>query len=205
MIPKIDYKLLGFAVEHFEEFGYNNVEVPWLVEDQHILATLPGGASYLDVVERGSGQGPINGGVSCLVGSAEQGFLALNLPKARYMGVTPCFRKESKTDLFTRDYFMKLELHEASDEMSYAEGCADRMLHEVREYVEEHLEGHFDESQYKGKLTVEKTEIGFDLMLCGIEIGSFGARVLPDYGPWAYGTGLALPRFSVAAALIAVV
>jgi hypothetical protein len=46
-------------------------------------------------------------------------------------------------------------------------------------------------------LTIVKTEIGHDIELNGIEIGSYGWRQNQDI-IWAYGTGLAEPRFSIA-------
>ena len=49
-------------------------------------------------------------------------------------------------------------------------------------------------------LSVVATEEGHDLMLNGIEVGSYGHRSIPGIETWAYGTGLALPRFSVASA-----
>lgn len=55
------------------------------------------------------------------------------------------------------------------------------------------------------KIEVVDTDEGFDLQLGGIEIGSYGKRHHDSFGPWAYGTGLALPRFSVAKAMANVV
>jgi hypothetical protein len=48
-----------------------------------------------------------------------------------------------------------------------------------------------------GHLNIVQTEIGHDIELNSIEIGSYGWRQHRDI-IWAYGTGLAEPRFSIA-------
>jgi hypothetical protein len=45
--------------------------------------------------------------------------------------------------------------------------------------------------------TLFATQEGSDLMYKGLELGSYGMRMTPDISI-AYGTGLALPRFSLA-------
>jgi hypothetical protein len=47
------------------------------------------------------------------------------------------------------------------------------------------------------RATSVKTDVGYDLEINGIEVGSYGRREVGDF-TWVYGTGLALPRFSQA-------
>lgn len=45
--------------------------------------------------------------------------------------------------------------------------------------------------------SIEKVDYGYDLLLSGIEVGSYGFREYKN-NKWIYGTGLAEPRFSQA-------
>ena len=185
--PKIDYKLLGQAVSFYEERGFKYVEVPWAVEKEAIRATLPEDFPYMEIAEKVDGRLLPSNGENCLVGSAEQGFLALNLLPGKYVGVTPCFRIEPKQDLFYQEMFMKVELYSNHPNMK------------VEEFIKS-AELFFQEHSYGTTRRLE-TRDGTDLMLADIEIGSYGERLHDDLGRWVYGTGLALPRFSVANAL----
>jgi hypothetical protein len=119
MTPKINYWLLGEAIHFYERFSYTYVEVPWLVSDYVVRATLPEGFDFWQIgtaCHHGGDYGPrtdlleTRGDASALVGSAEQGFLTLDLAPGRYVGVTPCFRCEDEQNIFTRTAFMKVEL-----------------------------------------------------------------------------------------------
>ncbi|UIS25232.1 putative RNA polymerase alpha subunit C-terminal domain protein [Erythrobacter phage vB_EliS-L02] len=129
---------------------------------------------------------------NCLVGSAEQGFLSMNLPPDAYVGVTPCFRWERHNDLLTRDYFMKVELFVTSEEADLGHVMSDAC--EVMRIIGDDRDGACP------TIDVVETEEGFDAMLGGVEVGSYGERATSSQA-WIYGTGLALPRFSVAKAL----
>lgn len=123
-----------------------------------------------------------------LVGSAEQGFLQLVLDDkledryATYMSDGPCFRPlDEGRSPYHHGYFYKLEL--------FCLDCEDRwapFLETAREFFQAHTDK---------KVKTVRTEEGFDLEIDGIEVGSYGRRMV---GPldWSYGTGLALPRFS---------
>jgi seryl-tRNA synthetase len=189
MTPKIDYKLLGKAVEHYEERGFKYVEVPWAVTEECIRATLPEGFAAVQLATEmgGTRLHEVYGGENFLVGSAEQGFLSMNLKPGRYVGVTPCFRLEDHNDLFYQDMFMKVELFCNIPAFSVEE-----MVRSAESFFKEHS---------RGMPTRLVTDIGIDLMHAGVEIGSYGERTHEDFGRWVYGTGLALPRFSVANAL----
>lgn len=203
MTPKVDYKLLGKALGEYEKRGYQYVEVPWTVTEACIRATLPETcpAFAMAIVEH---QAPDTyhefGAASRLVGSAEQGFLSLDLKPGAYVGVTPCFRYEPTGDDFLhRTAFMKVELFVRipfdKDEANMTPGTAiDHVLTDAQEVM--------------GLLAGRKPEVvttpeGFDLEIGGIEVGSYGERTFQEQR-WLYGTGLALPRFSVANAIAAI-
>lgn len=196
MTPKIDYKILGEALSLFEERGFVYAEVPWVVPDKVIRATLPHQFDYFEQVmeDRDSAATMCKcptpksytskGG---LVGSAEQGFLALDLPPGKYVGVSPCFRDEYPIDLMRRPYFMKVELFVTDPAVTLESVIYD--AESVMMYLGDVM-----------PVRVETAE-GIDLEIAGVEVGSYGAREVEGFGKWIYGTGLALPRFTVAKAL----
>lgn len=199
MVPMIDYALLGRAVEEYQKRGYIYKEVPWLVPEAAIRATLPpqfpayvAGPRFDHRDHEGNWIGATDAFEEAhyLVGSAEQSFLAMNLPPGAYLGVTPCFRHEPVKDIFYQTGFMKAELFVNRDDAT-----VDRVLHDAREVVAV-LSGQDPD--------IVATDIGFDLELAGVEIGSYGERITDQHGRWVYGTGLALPRFSVAKGLASV-
>lgn len=63
-----------------------------------------------------------------------------------------------------------------------------------------HLCRHWFEQLSGYSVDIVATEIGLDLELGGIELGSYGYREHNDL-KWTYATGLAEPRFSQAVAL----
>lgn len=197
MTPMIDYALLGRAVTEYQKRGYVYKEVPWMVPETAIRSTLPKGVPAYVACARHEYYDPDTGqrlgGLddfeydSFLVGSAEQGFLHMNPKPGAYIGVTPCFRHEPVQNIFYQTGFMKAELF-----VTLEDATVDRVLHDAREVV--------------GVLSgiapdIVATDDGFDLELAEIEIGSYGERTHPEFGRWVYGTGLALPRFSVAKGL----
>lgn len=182
--PKIDYALLGKALDFYRYKGWTYVEVPWFASPAAIEATLPAGASrFVMSVQTGHGHGQV---FKTPVGSAEQGLIAMKLPPGCYVACTPCYRVEPVHSVLYQPYFMKVELFDNRGKDTYA-----NVIDDARAF-------------FKG-LGVDPvpvtTDIGIDLELDGIEIGSYGIREHPDFGKWSYGTGLALPRFSVAQAL----
>lgn len=185
MNPKIDYALLGKAVEFYRAKGYTYVEVPWAVEYEYIAATLPDRFPRNIIAE--SRQNSNLDKIMPLVGSAEQGFLAINdtLAQGAYVGVTPCFRVEDKHDLFYQPWFMKVELYDTRQGADYLS-----LLSHASEFY--HTLG--------VSAKVVPTFEGDDLYVEGVEVGSYGSREALGI-KWNYGTGLALPRFSVARAL----
>lgn len=181
-LPRIDYALLGEALEFYETEGYRYVEVPWAVSKETVDITCPNPAFSAHVRDLGY-----------LVGSAEQSFLHLDLNgklgKTRFVACTPCFRLGDMEDDLHFPTFMKVELYDNT----YASDTGWKaMLADAHELA-------LRLGAPKAALTQEETAEGRDLMLGGIEIGSFGLRRHGDH-IWSYGTGLALPRFSQALA-----
>lgn len=169
MTPRIDWTMLGAAVEFYKSFGYQYIEVPYAVPEEFIRLTLP--PQYEpDRVE----------GLGCLVGSAEQSLLSLDLQDGSYMAVSPCFRPEPVLNEFYQRHFMKVELFQIGDLMPMS------MMEDAHMFM----------SRY-ATVEVLETPEGWDLTVDGIEVGSYGMRQAGIY-KWACATGLALPRFDVA-------
>lgn len=179
-LPRVEYALLGEALEFYEGEDYRYVETPWAVSKETVDITCPNPDFSAHVKHLGH-----------LVGSAEQSFLHLDLQgqlgKGRFVACTPCFRLGDMEDDLHFPTFMKIELYDntyASD-TGWKAMLADALELAIRLGAPEDA------------LCQEETAEGRDLMLGGIEIGSFGLRQHNDH-IWSYGTGLALPRFSQA-------
>lgn len=199
MTPKIDYALFGRAMSAYIDRGYTYVETPWVVPEKIIRATLPPEFGYFEQMMRDDRTAdakpadcrcppyPSYKSKGGLVGSAEQGFLALSLPDGAYVGAGPCFRDEEPIDLYRRPYFMKIELF-----VTLPDAEVGRLVTDAQEVM-----SLFTDEPIGIAITSE----GFDLEIGEMEVGSYGERIHPQHGRWLYGTGLALPRFSVARAL----
>lgn len=161
-----DWLMLTEALQYYQQRGYRYVDVPWIVPDEIARMTFDGE------------------GLACqagtLIGSAEQGFLALDVAKGdKLMSASPCFRNEPVVDELHRLWFMKVEL--------YLEGSrVQEVLADALKYAQMYLDAE-----------VVSTAEGFDIMASGIEIGSYGERSVSNRR-WTYGTGIALPRFTMA-------
>ena len=135
---------------------------------------------------------PVNDGSKFLVCSAEQGFVseALNgklIAGKSYFSVSPCFRGEELDETHSQ-WFMKLELFSFWGNEKEARAAVNKMVANVLVLAD---------MQDVYPVSTLYTDIGIDVMVGDIEIGSYGVRLLGGY--WcAYGTGLALPRFSYA-------
>lgn len=113
-----------------------------------------------------------------LVGSAEQGFINLmrtgQLGPGKYVSAGPCFRFEDKGQKDKLPYFFKVELCKV--------GTTD--YKDLLDDAHRLLGG-----------TIVETAIGHDIELNGLEIGSYGGRNIGGL-VWAYGTGIAEPRYT---------
>lgn len=193
----IDYELVGEAINWYQyQFqhvngGFKYVEAPWLIESEAMLVTLPKDkygicTTYCNEDTKQA---------KYLPGSAEQSFIQMmldnTLPNGQYCAAGPCFRDEVEDELHSTTFF-KVELiivgSNKKEDLDWLVKVASSFFNS-RSNVEE--------DNGKFEVDVEKTEDGFDLLLNGIEIGSYGMRSYKNY-KWIYGTGLALPRFNKA-------
>ena len=177
----IDWSRLGRAVNFYKGFGFQQIETPWRITQAIFDATAPQTATPFRC--RLDGDRP-----DILVGSAEQGLLEMmwSLQRGNYLSVSPCFRDNEVDETHFSD-FMKVEL------------CVVDPSPDANEWLGFLATG-FAEGE-GAKIERVVTNSGFDLYSGGIEIGSYGIRsaVLDGHTyTWAYGTGLAEPRFSQA-------
>lgn len=177
----IDYKLLGNAVNFYENMGYEQIEVPWVVSAEASLVTAP----INGIFEIDDGKH--------LVGSAEQGFIELMLEFSdklkndkKYMAISPCFRRDIPSEIYS-EWFIKLELF-----------CKIKNNNPITMMIEFLKDAETLFTKIHGKRVTNKLSTSmtsFDLMFNAIELGSYGYRKLQQTGDiWVYGTGLALPR-----------
>lgn len=174
----ISYEFLADAVDFYTNAReYKYLEVPWIVEKEHINITLPEGSHYRT----------IDGGECGLVGSGEQGFLSMinQLEKDQlYCCVSPCFRVEPSLSDITYLDFIKVELG-ALVKIEKAPKICTRLLEDAHDFMD----------RYLLVFSKETGEYSYDLFHKETELGSYGFRELGEYS-WVYGTGLAEPRFS---------
>jgi hypothetical protein len=180
----IRWKVLAETLEHFEQLGYKSIEVPWIVPSDIMKMTFP-------IRDRIFSEN--NGGFeTCygdLVASAEQSFLDLqvnqNLKKGSYVALTPCFRVEPVLDFLHKPYFAKTELYITDDVTNERfEEMIDQALVNFKKIAKN---GHV--------FTIEKTNVGCDILADGLEIGSYNKMSYNGFD-WLCGTAVAEPRFS---------
>lgn len=174
----IDYSLIAHALKYYEFLGYRRIETPWLVSKEINNITAPKDVEQYYVYKGGKEK--------TLVASGEQSFLYLInkgfLPKeGRFVTCTPCFRNED-FDLTHSKYFLKVELIVVGESV---ESYLNTVKLDCRRFFDNYV-----------KCEEIQTDIGYDLIANGIEVGSYGIRSVPGLATWVYGTGLAEPRFS---------
>lgn len=176
----INYHLLAKSLDHYENYEFKRIESPWLVSEAIDDITKPKDVEPY-VVMKGDK-------TKHFVASGEQSFLYLInkgfLPDGKYQTITPCMRNDDFDSWHTK-YFMKNELiHFGDVKESDVEKIMEVALSFFRSIVNN-----------QSKLTIQRTEDGYDINYFGIEIGSYGIRSC-EFVTWIYGTGLAEPRFS---------
>lgn len=179
----IDYILLAEAVKYYTEQDYYQIETPFAIPEFYHFYTKPHNDQTFVLKE-----GLFKNNAHELVGSAEQGFIycllnnKLDLSK-KLFSVTPCFRYDNYDNLH-QPWFMKLELfHYSSSEK------------DLKNMI--HIAQNFFQQQSKFNVNIVQTgEKSFDLEINNIEVGSYGFRHIEEH-TFIYGTGLALPRFSI--------
>ncbi len=172
----IDYGRLDRSIKFYESFGFSRIESPWTVTKEISGITKPPDKIDWEIVGKNK----------VLVASGEQSFLYLYLkgflPTGKYQTITPCFREEPFDKTHTK-YFIKNELI-ITDEVTPKK--LDYIIQVCKEFFE---------NEINSKIDISKTDIGYDLEINGVELGSYGIRSC-EYLDWIYGTGLAEPRFS---------
>lgn len=183
----INWTRIAEAVENYRSLGFKYVETPWIVSREAALLTCPH-ERYLDHAD--------NHGV--LAASAEQGFLQLamdgELDSVNYVSSGPCFRIKDTlehADRYHKLYFMKVELFSRCRDESEAVHAYKEMMGSAINFMRNYLDG-------QQSPDARQTRDGWDLELNQIEVGSYGYRYDDRVGWWAYGTGIAEPRFSQA-------
>src|SRR5271154_5592967 len=196
-VGSLQYARMLDAREYYEECGFQYIDVPWAVGRDAILLTRP---------PQIKGE-PFNyeaGGITLYpVASAEQSFLQMQIDAiatgkpitGSYCTMTPCFRNEDVLDELHQPYFFKLEL--ISWDKTTSEDL-NKMIAAARLYIE-----HDDPDIWVDVIknnAVDPISVAqqYDLVgaLTKIELGSYGIREHPKVGRWAYGTGLAEPRYT---------
>lgn len=171
----IDWMALGQAQAHYQLCGYEWIDVPWLVPSEAVAVTRPEKARDFQTF------------AGCLVASGEQSLLAirdqLELGK-RYACVTPCFRDERHDDLH-KLCFVKLELMHVLPQWDDPEVHVLCMLQHAIDFHAWYAHG--------CELRYVQTEIGYDIEINRVEVGSYGYREHEGFR-WVYGTGVAMPR-----------
>lgn len=175
----IDYKKLSDSVNFYEGLGFKRIEAPWWVSQQIMDITAPKDKTEDYFLPKNK---------KVLVASGEQSFLYTaakgRLPAGKYQTVTPCFRDES-IGILNKKCFMKNELI-VTDEVS-KESLLRTILRAKQFFV--------TQVPNEKLLTIETTEIGYDINYDGIEIGSYGIRSC-EFLDWIYATGCAEPRLT---------
>lgn len=199
----IDYNLVQMAVADYQLEGFEYLETPWVVSEEALKVTLPADKEGYQLHKCIPYDHPIlpTQIPYWLVGSAEQGFIQLmlegKLSKGKYCSAGPCFR-DDKPDEWHHPYFFKVELidylPEKPDVLSML-NAAKFQLEQMAQIIVASQD--YARSIPSFTLEVVPTEEGHDLMLDGIELGSYGLRKYQNH-TWVYGTGLALPRFTQA-------
>ncbi len=183
--PMIDWVLLTNTSEHYQSLGFRQIEVPWCVPETLNIPTKPhSDRSFVQTIDMFAKQ-PHE-----LVGSAEQGFQYLiqqgKLQAGKYWSISPCFRVDDY-DALHLPWFVKLELCHIVDD---TEDKQTALFHIVSQCA-----AWFDRiGPVSNIVPIGDT---YDIEVNGIEVGSYGIREVAGTS-YIYGTGLALPRFSIA-------
>lgn len=198
--PLINYAILQDATEFYKERGYQEISVPWIVSNEAIDVTRPKHKKPFNIHTVDSERLPLHvfnkGYFGSLVASAEQSFIQLlldnKLPPGKYVATTPCFRDE-KIDTYHQNYFMKVELFQSVNKnhpQYKKQQQMESILQDAYEFHRKYFDIRTEEINRYQKDLVTNDERN-------LELGSYGIRFYKNFC-WAYGTGVAQPRFSQA-------
>lgn len=189
--PAIDYRLLAEAIEFYSQRGYHYLETPWIVDHRYTEVTKPAGRRDFYCLD------------GYLVASGEQSFMsAMHFgelePGGKYQTVTPCFRDEAVDELH-QTWFLKLELIWYRPNLPVKYGAVYSVMNDANSLMSRHIKTQrTSPGMCSEDPTAKHGAFTYDIeSVEGIELGSYGyRRLLSEH--WIYGTGLALPRFTVA-------
>lgn len=166
---------------NFYQNEFRMLSVPMCVDLKAIHSSIPEfKINDLEILPRKNG--------SYYVGSAEQSFIYLHshglLPESKSMALTPCQRDEVEDDIHL-GIFLKLELinlgyHNVEDMLDISCKFFSKYSNNI-EIID------------SGNKPHEK-----DILINGIEVGSYGIGYMQDGTLYTYGTGIAEPRLSFA-------
>lgn len=179
----IDWQLLSQANSFYKNYGFIQVETPFAIPNYYHSFTKPHNNQSFVLDKDMFSNEPHE-----LVGSAEQGFIYLLLndliSNNKLQSITPCFRFDDY-DQFHQPWFLKLELFHLSENID-----------DLFDLIS--LSKKFFETHTLSPVNIINTgENMYYLEINNIEIGSYGFRHINNL-TFIYGTGLALPRFSLA-------
>lgn len=182
-VAKIDWALLARSEEFYASKGYEPIQAPFAVPLEDAALTKPHGDESFMLFGGMFGQAPFE-----LVGSAEQSFIwgmraGKIRPGQKLCAATPCFRSEQEYGPGRAPWFMKLELFAWQGEESWRELMSDA--------------GEWFRALGASPRMEQTGPESADWLVGGQEAGSYGMRQCAA-GRFAYGTGIALPRFSLA-------
>jgi len=160
--------------------------VPLCVDEESIFHSIPQDKRQYVIPQKRYNKD--TGQFSYYVGSAEQSFIYLHknglIHNGYYSAITPCQRTESEDDLHL-SIFLKMEL------ILIGAHRRDELMKNSLLFF----------SSLGGKTEIipsgNKPE-EMDILINGIEVGSYGVGYMPDNTPYTYGTGIAEPRCSFA-------
>lgn len=186
MNHEINWQAISESILYYQDVGYQYTETPWIVPNEISQSTFEGPVATITLDNKNKGD---------LVGSAEQGFIHLinenKITPGKYVSAGPCFRLSENIDRIHQEYFFKVELvHILNNEEPKP------MLEIMTQQAINALTGL---SMYPP--TIIETDIGLDIEINGIEVGSYGIRTFKNFS-WVYGTGIAEPRFSISQDII---
>lgn len=186
----IDYEVLASACKFYSYYGYSQIETPWLVSEKSALAT---------ALDDSRGGTYVTDDGQHLVYSAEQGFVQMVLsgqlePGKNYFSLSPCFRSGVPGGTHSKT-FVELGLFSY-----FNNNRKDLASQAVNQFVEDARE--LFATRIKVLTRIVPITTGYNIEdVDGLELGSYGIKII-DGLYCTYGTGIALPRISIARRMV---
>lgn len=188
----INYKHISDSIQFYKTRGYEELEIPWLVETEINNSTMPEGNQGFQVVSQFGTQWLIGSGEQSLLQVIANGSVKIGEKPRKLMATTPCFREDPIDKLHSR-HFLKTELMMVSTE-SLDSSHLFEVVHDADAFFKQYTETAcvLQPDRTNGVNCVDIVDES-----TGIELGSYGMAVFGDRQfYWIYGTGCAEPRLS---------